>query len=119
MYVALDRYVKHDHAKEWKAWEEKISIIDKAIKGISGVKTKVVLPPIANHTPSLSITWDDKKINLTKESMGEKLRKGSPSIEVIAWEAVNNIRLTVFMLKPDQEKIVAKRIREELLNASV
>lgn len=119
MYVALERYVKHDHAKEWKTWESKIAHIDNAVKGIDGVKTEVVLPPIANHTPSLSITWDDQKIKLTKEAMGDKLRKGTPSIEVISWETVNNIRLTVFMLKPDQEKIVAKRIREELTNASV
>lgn len=119
MYVALERYVKHDHAKEWKMWEEKIALIDNAVKGISGVKTEVVLPPVANHTPSLSITWDDKKIKLTKETMGEKLRKGTPSIEVIAWEADNNIRLTVFMLKPGQEKIVAERIKAELTQASV
>lgn len=119
MYVALERYVKHDHAKEWKMWEEKIALINNAVKGISGVKTEVVLPPVANHTPSLSITWDDKKIKLTKETMGEKLRKGTPSIEVIAWEADNNIRLTVFMLKPGQEKIVAERIKAELTQASV
>lgn len=119
MYVALERYVKHDHAKEWKMWEEKIALIDNAVKGISGVKTEVVLPLVANHTPSLSITWDDKKIKLTKETMGEKLRKGTPSIEVIAWEADNNIRLTVFMLKPGQEKIVAERIKAELTQASV
>lgn len=119
MYVALEKYVKHDHAKEWKIWEEKIALIDNAVKGINGVRTEVVLPPVANHTPSLSITWDDKKIKLTKETMGEKLRKGTPSIEVIAWEADNNIRLTVFMLKPGQEKVVAERIKAELVQASV
>ena len=50
--------------------------------------------------------------------MGEKLRKGTPSIETIAWETENSIRITVFMLKPGQEKIVASRIKEELLLAS-
>ena len=50
--------------------------------------------------------------------MGEKLRKGNPSIETIAWETENSIRITVFMLKPGQEKIVATRIKEELANAS-
>ncbi len=119
MYVALEKYVKHDHAKEWKMWEEKIALIDNAVKGISGVKTEIVLPPVANHTPSLSITWDNQKIKLTKETMGENLRTGTPSIEVIAWEADNNIRLTVFMLKPGQEKIVAERIKAELTQASV
>jgi L-seryl-tRNA(Ser) seleniumtransferase len=31
----------------------------------------------------------------------------------------NTINLTVFMLKPGQEKIVATRVAEELKNASV
>lgn len=119
MYVALEKYVKQDHAKEWKIWEQKIALIDNAIKNIDGVKTEIVLPPIANHTPSLRISWDEKKVRLTGETLGDKLRKGSPSIEVIAWEAKNDIRLTVFMLKPGQEKIVAQRIKEELNQASV
>lgn len=118
MYVALDKYVKHDHAKEWKEWEQKIELIDNAVKSISGVTTERVLPPIANHTPSLSISWDSKKVKITRDQLLEKLRKGNPSIEVIGWEAENNIRLTVFMLKPGQEKIVARRIKEELTQAS-
>ncbi|CAG5018713.1 D-glucosaminate-6-phosphate ammonia lyase [Dyadobacter sp. CECT 9275] len=118
MYVALEKYIKHDHAKEWKMWEQKIALIDTAVKGIGGVKTEIVLPPVANHTPSLSITWDSTKVKLTRDELCEKLRKGTPSIEVIGWEAENNIRLTVFMLKPGQEKVVAQRIREELQHAS-
>lgn len=118
MYVALEKYVKHDHAKEWKEWEQKIELIDSAVKSVTGVTTELVLPPIANHTPSLSISWDSKKVKITRDQLLEKLRKGTPSIEVIGWEAENNIRLTVFMLKPGQEKTVARRIKEELTQAS-
>lgn len=118
MYVALDKYVKHDHAKEWKEWEQKLELIDSAVRGIGGVTTERVLPPIANHTPSLSISWDKTKVKVTRDQLLEKLRNGNPSIEVIGWEAENNIRLTVFMLKPGQEKIVARRIKEELTLAS-
>lgn len=119
MYVALDSYVKRDHAKEWKMWEEKIAVIDNAVKNISAVTTEVVVPPVANHTPSLEISWDNNKIKLTKEEMGLKLRNGSPSIETVSWEKDNSIRVTVFMLKPGQEKVVASRIKEELIAASV
>jgi len=118
MYVALDRYIKYDHDAEWKMWEQKIALIDKAVKDIPGVKTEVIIPPVANHLPSLNIAWDAQKVKLTRDQLGEKLRKGTPSIEVISWETENSIRLTVFMLKADQEKIVAKRIREELLAAT-
>ena len=118
MYVALDSYIKRDHNKEWKVWEDRIAVINDAVKSISGVTTEIVVPPIANHSPSLMIAWDNSKIKLTKESLAEKLRNGNPSIETVSWEKDNSIRVTVFMLKPKQEKIVAGRIREELLRAS-
>lgn len=116
MYVAMDAYIKRDHQKEWKTWEARIDHIKGELKNIPGVTTETVIPPVANHNPSLLIAWDPTRITLTKESMGEKLRKGSPSIETIAWEKDNSIRITVFMLKPGQEKLVAARIKEELLN---
>jgi len=118
MYVALDSYVKRDHNKEWKMWEDRIAVINNGVKNINGVTTEIIIPPVANHTPSLEISWDNSKIKITRDAFAEKLRKGSPSIEVVSWEKENSIRLTVFMLKPRQEKIVASRIKEELLLAS-
>lgn len=120
MYVALDSYIKRDHNKEWKMWEDRIAVVNNAVKKISGVSTEVVIPPIANHSPSLQITWDGAKVKTTPTDLGDKLRKGSPSIEVVSWEKEkdNTIRITVFMLKPGQEKIVASRIKEELVAAS-
>ena len=118
MYVALDSYIKRDHGKEWKKWEDQIALINDAVKNISGVTTEIVIPPVANHSPSLMIAWDNSKVKLTKESLGEKLRNGTPSIETVSWEKDNSIRITVFMLKPKQDKIVASRIKEELLAAS-
>ncbi len=119
MYVALDSYIKRDHKKDWQIWEDRIAFINNSIKTISGVNTEVMVPPVANHNPSLLISWDPNKIKLTRDVMGEKLRKGSPSIETISWETENSIRITVFMLKPGQEKIVANRIKEELIAAAV
>jgi uncharacterized pyridoxal phosphate-dependent enzyme len=118
MYVALDSYVKRDHNKEWKMWEDRLAVINNGVKNISGVTTEIIIPPVANHTPSLEISWDNSKIKITRDAFAEKLRKGWPSIEVVSWEKENSIRLTVFMLKPRQEKIVASRIKEELLLAS-
>ena len=119
MYVALDSYIKRDHKKDWQIWEDRIAFINNSIKTISGVNTEVMVPPVANHNPSLLISWDPNKIKLTRDVMGEKLRTGSPSIETISWETENSIRITVFMLKPGQEKIVANRIKEELIAAAV
>jgi L-seryl-tRNA(Ser) seleniumtransferase len=96
-------------------WEDRVKVITDAVKGIDGVTTSVSVPPIANHSPKINISWDNNKIKLTRHELGERLRAGSPSIEVISWgDEENSIDLTVFMLKPGQERIVAKRLREEL-----
>jgi uncharacterized pyridoxal phosphate-dependent enzyme len=118
MYAALERYVKLDHAKEWKEWEQKIAAIDSHVKKVKGVKTQVDVPPVANHNPSLKITWDPAVTVITGEELGKRLRTGSPSIEVVSWEEKESIRLTVFMLKPGEEAIVGRRIKEELEKAS-
>ncbi|AYB29366.1 aminotransferase class V-fold PLP-dependent enzyme [Chryseolinea soli] len=118
MYAALDRYVKLDHTKEWKAWEQKIGVIDTAVKKVKGVKTEVIVPPVANHTPSLKITWDPNVTKLTSEALGKQLRTGSPSIEIVSWEDKDSVKVTVFMLKTGEDEIVAKRLREELEKAS-
>ncbi|MEO6188091.1 MAG: selenocysteine synthase [Ginsengibacter sp.] len=115
MYAALDHYVNKDHDKELKMWEDRVAVIDNAVKKISGVTVSVSIPPIANHSPKVNIAWDKNKVNLTRKQLGDKLRDGSPSIEVISWgDEDNSIDLTVFMLKPGQDRIVANRIREEL-----
>lgn len=118
LYAAVERYVKRDHAKDWKTWENSIAHIKRTLAPVKGVQMEDILPPIANHTPSLKIGWDPAVVKITREEMGEKLRNGSPSIETIAWEDPNSIRITVFMLQAGQEQIVAKRIREELVKAS-
>ncbi len=117
MYAAIDRYINLDHAKEWKIWEDRIALIESSAKKVAGVKTIVSVPPIANHTPTLNIEWDPARIKVTREEFQERLRKGNPSIEVIAGMG-NSINITAFMMEPRQEKIVASRIFEELTKAS-
>ena len=118
MYVALESYINRDHAQDWKIWDDRIEVINGTVKKVQGVTTEVIVPPVANHTPSLEISWDRTKVNVTRDEFGKRLRNGSPSIEVIGWEKEDSIRITVFMLKTGQEKIVAKRIQDELLKAS-
>lgn len=113
MYVALDMYIKRDHAEEWKSWEDKVAYIANTVKKVGNITTNVSVPPIANHTPFLEIEWDPNTIKLTRAQLQEKLRSGNPSIEVIGGKE-HAISLTVFMLRPKEEKIVAKRIAEEL-----
>ena len=117
MYVAIDRYLKQDHDKEWKDWENRVATIAKAAESVNGVITKSYVPPIADHTPTLDILWDTDKIRLTGAGLLEALRNGNPSIEAYGG-GKNSITVSPWMMRPDQVKIVAGRIKEELKKAS-
>lgn len=58
------------------------------------------------------------KVIVSRDEFQERLRKGNPSVEVMGG-SYNSVNLTVFMLKPGQDKIVAARIQEELRKASI
>ncbi len=74
------------------------------------------VPPIANHTPTLQISWDTAKVKLSGTEILQALSKGNPSIEAYGGEK-NSITVSPWMMIAGQEKIVAARIREELLRA--
>lgn len=118
MYAALDRFVNLDHGKEWKMWEDRAKVILNAVSNIKGVKAEIFVPPFANVTPTLRISWDQSLIKLSTRDMTVNLRNGEPSIE--APKSINDaLILSVWMMLPGDEKIVAKRFREELIKASV
>jgi len=111
MYVALEHYLNYDHDKEWKTWETNIGIIESAVKGKDGVTTRIFVPPLGNITPTLEIAWDPAKIKMTNKELQDKLRMGDPSIEVMSHQD-NSIHITVWVMRPGDEKIVAKRLKE-------
>lgn len=114
MLVALETYLAIDHAKEWKMWEAQIKLISDAVKTVSGVTTEVVVPPVANHIPTLHISWDPAKIPATAAEIREKLRSGNPSIEVADGANQHTFNVTTWMLVPGQEKIVATQLKKVL-----
>lgn len=116
MYIALEKYINQDEDKEWKLLEDRISIIANAARSVKGVKAELIPLPAINRVPTLNISWDNTKINLP--DLQEKLRYGNPSIEVMGGGR-GSINVTVHMLKPDQIKVVADRIKEELSKASI
>ena len=116
MYVALEKFINRDHQKQWKIWEDRIAVIEKAAKSVNGVTTVVSVPPVANITPTLTISWDTTKIKVDCNEFRSILRKGNPSIEMMG--SKENLVITSWNLKDGEDKIVAARIAEELKKAS-
>jgi L-seryl-tRNA(Ser) seleniumtransferase len=113
MYVALEHFMNTDHEKEFKTWESQIAVIENAVKGVNGVSTKIFVPPLGNITPTLEVSWDTNVIKMNTKDLQEKLRNGNPSIEVMG-RGDNAINITVWVMRPGQEKIVAKKLKEVL-----
>ncbi|MFO0891517.1 MAG: hypothetical protein U0790_20540 [Isosphaeraceae bacterium] len=61
MLVALESYLKEDHAAVWKEWEARCRRIIQALEGLADVRAEVHVPEIANAVPHLRITWDYRK----------------------------------------------------------
>ena len=117
MYAALEHYLQYDHDKEWKEWENRVATIDAAVKNISGVTTETVVPPLGNVTPTLHVRWDKTKVKLTTKALQEGLRNGDPSIEVVN-NGDEHISITTWVMKAGEEKLVAKRLKEELVKGT-
>ena len=116
LYVALERFIKTADS-EWKMWEDQIATIDKTVQGLKGVTTRVFVPPFANHVPTIEVKWDPAVVKLTTQQMQLNLRNGNPSIEINPGK--NSLQIATFVMVPGEEKIVAKRLKEELSKAAV
>jgi L-seryl-tRNA(Ser) seleniumtransferase len=111
MLVALERYLALDHSAEWKEWEARCATISSALSRFPDVNAEVHVPEIANAVPHLRITWDYQARNLTVPQVVEKLREGSPSIEVSPSSSRRQLGIGVWMMQPGDDAIVAEHLR--------
>ena len=116
MLVALETYLKEDHAAVWKEWEGRCRCIAKALESFKDVKTEVFVPQVANAVPHLRVRWDARARNLSPSVMLKKLREGTPSIEV-GPSSRNPLVIGVWMMEPGEDAIVAERLRAILAGA--
>ncbi len=116
MLVALELYLNRDHEAEWKLWESQIQMIHDAAASVKGVTAEIHVPEVANHVPSLNITWDQSIVKLTGGEARTKLSQGHPSIQTVGGK--DSLGITTWMMQPGQERIVARRVQEVLHQAT-
>ena len=112
MYIALESYVARDHEADWKLWDYQIDHMINTVWSIEGVSTEKHVPEIANHVPSLRLSWDREIIKMTPEEVREKLKLGHPSIQTVGDEEY--VGITSWMMNPGEERIVGRRLKEIL-----
>jgi len=111
MLMALERFVKMDHAVEGREFERRAELIRSTAAAVPGVKAEVFVPPVSNHVPHIRISWaggDEAAAAAAVKAM----KDGEPSI------AIRNEKealvIGVWMMQPGEDRIVARRLREVL-----
>ncbi|MDH3648435.1 MAG: hypothetical protein OEQ53_02075 [Saprospiraceae bacterium] len=112
MLIALELYLGKDHKAEWKTWDEQIQHIANAAASVDGVEAEIHVPDIANHVPSLKLSWDQTKVKISPPDFRDKLTMGHPSIQTVGSQ--EHVGITTWMMNPGEERIVARRIKEVL-----
>ena len=111
MLVALERFVKLDHAAADREYRRRAELILKAVSGVKGVTAEIIVPEVANHVPHLQIKLDTAVTGISGQEISKLLREGTPSIGV---RPGDELLVGVWMMQPGDEKIVARRLKEVL-----
>ncbi|MEO5897286.1 MAG: aminotransferase class V-fold PLP-dependent enzyme [Vicinamibacterales bacterium] len=112
MLVALELFVKKDHAAERRDFDNRAEAIRKSATSVAGVQAEVFVPEVANHVPHVRVTWDAAKLGITPEEAITQLRDGKPSIRVRP--SAEELVVGVWMMQPGEHEVVARRLREVL-----
>jgi uncharacterized pyridoxal phosphate-dependent enzyme len=112
MLAAVEAYLKRDHEKEWKDFQERAETIRKAVASVPGVTAEIHVPEVANHVPHVRISWNADEKKITTRDVITTMRDGEPSIRVRGGR--QGLDIGVWMMKPGEAKIVATRLRRVL-----
>jgi L-seryl-tRNA(Ser) seleniumtransferase len=120
LLAAVERYVKMDHRAEWREWERRLGVLEQALKDVPTLVCERVVPPIANHVPHLILTWDEKRVRITREQLTRDLAAGDPPIQIgrVRGTGDKGILVSVFVLQEGEERIVADRLHDLLGKAA-
>ncbi|MGE0127173.1 MAG: aminotransferase class V-fold PLP-dependent enzyme [Blastocatellales bacterium] len=117
MMVAVEMFLKRDAAAEWKEWERRAKLLTDSVAKVTAIKTEVYVPPIANHVPTIRLTWEKAALPIIADDVRKQLREGKPSIEIApgsspAKAEKQEIGLTVWQMQPGEAETVARRLKE-------
>ncbi|HMD86511.1 MAG TPA: aminotransferase class V-fold PLP-dependent enzyme [Terriglobia bacterium] len=129
LVAAVDWLLAQDEDAMQKEFQQRAERIAERVKSVPTVETRITVPPVANHVPHLQITYDPNRIKLTGKEVMAKMREGTPRIELNPATGggsaskgleseVSTIVVGVWMLQPGEDLVVARRLREVLLEAA-
>ena len=112
MLAAVEFFVAKDHAKEGLEYDKRAEEIRRSAASVPGVKAEIFVPDVANHVPHVRVTWDAASKPLKAASVVKAMQDGEPSIAIRS--EGESLVIGVWMMRSGEEKIVARRLRQEL-----
>jgi L-seryl-tRNA(Ser) seleniumtransferase len=119
LLAAVERYVRIDHQAEWRELERRLSVIEKAVQDIPTLECERIVPQIANRVPHVILSWDEKRLMLTREQLTRELAEGDPPILIgrVSGTGDKGVLISVFVLEEGEDRVVADRLRAIFKNA--
>jgi uncharacterized pyridoxal phosphate-dependent enzyme len=131
--AAVETWLKMDVPKLNKEWGVRVQRIATLVGTVPGVETKVFTPE-ENQCPTLSISWDQQAWRYTTADCAKQLLEGTPGIAVLTEDNPSDvlsqkpnaakaprkddkIQIVSMTLRPGEEIIVGKRLKELLTQA--
>jgi L-seryl-tRNA(Ser) seleniumtransferase len=113
LLAAVERYVRIDHRAEWRELERRLGVIEQAVKDIPTLECERIVPAIANRVPHVILSWDEKRLGLTRERLTRELADGTPSIQLgrVSGTGDKGVLISVFVLEEGEDRIVADRLQ--------
>lgn len=128
MVAAVDWFLSQSDDALETEYRRRADRISAELKSIPTLKAEIVVPEVANHVPHLLLRYDQQRVQIAPLDVAKQLRHGNPSIELNPSTGrregsaglhsdENTIVVGVWMLKPGEDAIVAKRLKEVLAGA--
>jgi L-seryl-tRNA(Ser) seleniumtransferase len=111
MLVALQSFVLRDHAADRREYDKRAEVIRAAVAAVPGAKAEVFVPEVANHVPHIRVSWEGADEAAAGAAV-KAMKDGEPSIGIR--NEGKDLVLGVWMMRPGEDKIVARRLRQVL-----
>ena len=128
MVAALDWLLANTDEKIEAEGRKRAARIAAQLHGVPTLTTEIFVPPVANRVPHLMIRYDQRRDAITPLQVADSLRAGKPSIELNPATGhasgaaglhsdENTIVVGPWMMKPGEDLVVGRRLREALQGA--
>jgi uncharacterized pyridoxal phosphate-dependent enzyme len=131
--AAVETWLKMDVPRLNKQWGAAMQRIATLVETVPGVETKLFTPE-ENQCPTLSISWDQKAWRYSTADCAKELLDGTPGIAVLTEDNPSDVlsqkphaaraprkddklQIVSMTLRPGEEIIVGKRIKQLLVQA--